>query len=55
MIFFNLFKRLLVGTCSNHLAEPPQRGGSNEFPQSMFLIKNKKKIRYTPAYPSFAI
>ena len=34
--------------------EPPQRGGSNEYPQSMFWSKNKKN-RYTPAYPSFAI
>ena len=23
--------------------EPPRRGGSNEYPQSMFLIRNKKK------------
>ena len=23
--------------------EPPQQGGSNEYPQSMFLIRNKKK------------
>ena len=30
------------------------RGFSNEYPQSMFLSKNKKN-RYTPAYPSFAI
>ena len=34
--------------------EPPRRGGSYEYPQSMFLSKNKK-IRYTPAYPGFAI
>ena len=34
--------------------EPPLRGGSNEYPQSMFWSKNKKN-RYTPAYPSFAI
>ena len=34
--------------------EPPRRGGSNEYPQSMFWNKNKKN-RYTPAYPSFAI
>ena len=34
--------------------EPPRRGGSNEYPQSMFWSKNKKN-RYTPAYPSFAI
>ena len=36
--------------------EPPRRGrgGSNEYPQSMFWSQNKKN-RYTPAYPSFAI
>ena len=34
--------------------EPPRRGGSNEYPQSMFWSKYKKN-RYTPAYPSFAI
>ena len=34
--------------------ELPRRGGSNEFPQSMFWSKNKRN-RYTPAYPSFAI
>ena len=31
--------------------EPPGRGGSNEYPQSMFWSKN----RYTPVYPSFTI
>ena len=51
--------------------EPPRRGGSNEYPQSMFWSKNKrggsneypqsmfwsknKKNRFNPAYPSFAI
>ena len=30
----------------------PCRGGSNEYPQSMFWSKNKTN-RYTPAYPSF--
>ena len=34
--------------------EPPHRGGSNEYPQSMFWSKNKKNM-YTHAYPSFAI
>ena len=34
--------------------EPPRRGGSNEYPQSMFWSKNKKN-RYTPAYPIFAV
>ena len=34
--------------------EPPRRGGSNEYPQSIFWSKNKK-IRYTPANPSFSV
>ena len=34
--------------------EPPHRGHSNEYPQSMFRSKNKKN-RYSPVYPSFAI
>ena len=33
--------------------ELPQRGGSNEYPQSMFLSKNEKKIMYTPSKPQF--
>ena len=32
--------------------EPPRRGGSNEYPQSMFWSKDKKN-RYTPANPIF--
>ena len=32
--------------------EAPRRGGSNEYPQSMFWGKNKKN-RYTPANTSF--
>ena len=34
--------------------EPPRRGGPNEYPQSMFLSRNKKII-YTPVNPSFLI
>ena len=34
--------------------EPPRRGGSNEYPQSMFLSRSKK-IMYTPVNPSFTI
>ena len=34
--------------------EPHRRGGSNEYPQSMFLSRNKKKM-YTPVNPSFII
>ena len=34
--------------------EPPPRGGSNEYPQSMFLAEIRK-IMYTPVNPSFTI
>ena len=34
--------------------EPPRRGGSNGYPQSMFLSRNKR-IMYTPVNPSFTI
>ena len=32
--------------------EPPRRGGSNEYPQSMFLSRNKKNNVY-PFKPQF--
>ena len=32
--------------------EPPRRGGSNEYPQSMFLAEIRK-ITYIPVNPSF--
>ena len=51
MIFFLIFAQNI--DCGYTL-EPPRRGGSNEYPQSMFWSKNKKK-RFTPANPSFAI
>ena len=34
--------------------EPPRRGGSNEYPQSMFWAEIRKII-YTPVNPSFTI
>ena len=34
--------------------EPPRRGGSNEYPQSMFRSEIRK-IMYTPVNPSFTI
>ena len=34
--------------------EPPRRGGSNEYPQSMFTSRTRK-IMYTPVNPSFTI
>ena len=35
-----------------HSLEPHQRGGSNEYPQSMFFSRNKKNIVY-PCKPQF--
>ena len=34
--------------------EPPRRGGSNEYPQSIFWAEIRK-IMYTPINPSFTI
>ena len=45
--FFNFAPNI---DCGDTLV-PPRRGGSNEYPQSMFWSKNKKN-RYTPAYPN---
>ena len=39
--------------CGNSL-EPPRRGGSNEYPQFMFL-EEIRRIIYTPVNPSFTI
>ena len=33
-------------------SEPPRRGGSNEYPQSMFMSRNKKNNVY-PCKPQF--
>ena len=35
-----------------YLLEPPRRGGSNEYPQSMFSSRNKKNYVY-PCKPQF--
>ena len=35
-----------------YLLEPPRRGGSNEYSQSMFLSRNKKNNVY-PCKPQF--
>ena len=36
-----------------YLLELPQQGSSDEYPQSMFLAKHKKKIMYIPVKPQF--
>ena len=51
---FDIFLIFAQNIDCGYTLEPPRRGGSNEYPQSMFWSKNKEN-RYTPAYPSFAI
>ena len=53
-IVFYIFLIFAQNIDCGYTLEPPRRGGSNEYPQSMFWSKNKKN-RYTPVYPSFAI
>ena len=48
---FDIFLVFAQNINCGYTLELPRRGGSNEYPQSMFWSKN----RYTPAYPSFAI
>ena len=50
----NIFLIFAQNIDCGYTLEPPRRGCSNEYPQSMFWSKNKKN-RYTPANPSFAI
>ena len=52
--FFYIFLTFAQNIDYGYTLEPPRRGGSNEYRQSMLWSKNKKN-RYTPAYPSFAI
>ena len=51
---FDIFLIFAPNIDCGYKLEPPRRGGSNEYPQSMFWSKNKKN-RYTPANPSFSI
>ena len=51
---FDIFLILAQKIDCGYTLEPPRRGSSNEYPQSMFWSKNKKN-RYTPAYPSLSI
>ena len=48
---FDIFLIFAQNIDCGYTLEPPRRGGSNEYPQSMFWSKNKKN-RYTPAYLS---
>ena len=43
---------LLQNIDCGHSLEPPRRGGSNEYLQSVFLSRNKK-VNVTPYEPQF--
>ena len=46
------FKFLLKNIDCRYLLEPPRQGGFNEYPQSLFLSRNKKDNVY-PCKPQF--
>ena len=49
LIFFHISAQ---NTDFGYSLEPPRRGGSNEYPQSMFLSRNKTNNVY-PCKPQF--
>ena len=54
MKMFDIFLIFAQNIDCGYTLEPPQRGGSNEYPQSMFCSEIKKNM-YTPVNPSFTI
>ena len=52
---FDIFQISVQNIYCGYSLEPPRRGGSNEYPQSMFLSRNKKNNVYPPVHPSFTI
>ena len=51
---FDYFYKFAQNIDCGFTLEPPCRGGSNEYPLSMFWNKNKKN-RFTPAYTGLTI
>ena len=51
ILFFHISAK---NTDCGYSLEPPRRGGSNEYPQSMFWAQ-KREIIYTLVNPSFTI
>ena len=51
-IFFFFFQISAQNIDCGYSLEPPQWGGSNEYPQSVFLSRNKK-INVYPCKPQF--
>ena len=52
--FFDIFHISAHDIDCGYSLEPPRRGGSNKYPQSMFGAEIRK-IMYTPVNPSFTI
>ena len=52
MNFFDIFLIFAQNIDCGYTLEPPQRGGSNEYPQSIFWSKKKEKYVY-PSKPHF--
>ena len=50
LIFFHISAQNI--DCGYSLEPPPRRGGSNEYPQSIFLSRNNKNNVY-PSKPQF--
>ena len=50
LIFFHISAQKLD---YGYSLEPPRHGGSNEYPQSVFLNRNKKKNNVYPCKPQF--
>ena len=48
----NIFQICAQNINCGYSFEPPRRGGSNEYPQSMILSRNKKNNAY-PCKPQF--
>ena len=56
LTFLTFFSSFAQNIDRGYTLEPPHRGGSNEYPQSM-LESNyyNKKVMYTPVNPIFTI
>ena len=52
--FFDIFHISAQNIDCGYSLEPPHRGGSNDYPQSMFWAETRK-IMYPPVNPSFTI
>ena len=52
--FFDIFHISTQNIDCGYSLEPPRRGGSNEYPQSMFWAEIRKII-YTHVNPSFTV